>query len=127
MVADLGLDQEELIALGRTHPENSDEEFGMTQAALRLSRSANGVSARHGGVARTMWTELWPGRAAEAIPIGHVTNGVHVRTWMGPEMRGLLSAAARRRLAVGDRCVGRASIRSTTVSCGRHAGVSAVG
>jgi starch phosphorylase len=93
VLAELGLDQEELIALGRTHPDNSDEEFGMTQAALRLSRAANGVSARHGGVARTMWTDLWPGRAAEAIPIGHVTNGVHVPTWIGGEMRGLLRAA----------------------------------
>ncbi|HEV3054488.1 MAG TPA: alpha-glucan family phosphorylase [Solirubrobacteraceae bacterium] len=93
VVAELGLDHEELIALGRTHPENEEEEFGMTQAALRLSRSANGVSARHGGVSRTMWTELWPGHAAEAIPIGHVTNGVHVPTWMGPEMRDLLGTA----------------------------------
>ena len=95
VLAELGIDQEELIALGRTHPENRDEEFGMTQAALRLSRSANGVSARHGGVARSMWTELWPGRDAEAIPIGHVTNGVHVPTWMGPEMRELLGGALR--------------------------------
>lgn len=93
VVAELGLDDEELIALGRTHPENPDEDFGMTQAALRLSRSANGVSARHGGVARAMWTELWPGRAAEEIPIGHVTNGVHVPTWMGPDMRELLDGA----------------------------------
>jgi starch phosphorylase len=93
VVAELGLDHEELIALGRTNPDNRDEEFGMTQAALRLCGSANGVSARHGGVARTMWTELWPDHAAEAIPIGHVTNGVHVPTWIGPDMRDLLGAA----------------------------------
>jgi starch phosphorylase len=91
VAAEVGVDSDELIALGRTHPENTSEEFGMTQAALRLSRSANGVSARHGTVAREMWTELWPGRAVEAIPIGHVTNGVHVPSWIGREMRELLT------------------------------------
>ncbi len=80
----------ELLALGRTDPEDPGEEFGVTQAALRMSRSANAVSQRHGEVAREMWRGLWPGRATQAVPIGHVTNGVHVPTWIGPAMRELL-------------------------------------
>jgi starch phosphorylase len=86
----LGTTADELIGLGRTHPGDHSEPFGMTQAALRLSRAANGVSARHGGVAREMWHELWPDEPAESVPIGHVTNGVHVPTWIGAPMRSLL-------------------------------------
>jgi starch phosphorylase len=81
---------ERLIALGRTHPENDWEPFGITQVALRLSRHANGVSRRHGQVAREMWTDLWPGRSPEEVPISHVTNGVHIPTWLGGPMRRLL-------------------------------------
>ena len=52
-----------------------------------MSRAANGVSRRHGEVARGMWAPLWPERAADEVPIGHVTNGVHVPTWIGAPMR----------------------------------------
>ena len=92
-----------MLALGRTHPEDGDEPFGVTQAALRISRAANGVSRRHGEVARAMWAGLWPDRALDEVPIGHVTNGVHVPTWIGdadaraarpPPRRGLLERAA---------------------------------
>jgi starch phosphorylase len=62
----------------------------VTQAALRMSRAANAVSRRHGEVARAMWQELWPDLPAEQVPIGHVTNGVHVPTWIGAPMRELL-------------------------------------
>jgi glycogen phosphorylase len=86
---ELGVPLAELIALGRTNPENSGEEFGVTQAALRLSRASNGVSRRHGEVARAMWAALWPARAVAEVPIGHVTNGVHVPTWIGGPMREL--------------------------------------
>jgi starch phosphorylase len=57
--------------------------------ALRLSRSAGGVSRRHGEVAREMWQALWPERTVEQVPIGYVTNGVHVPSWLGPPMRAL--------------------------------------
>jgi glycogen phosphorylase len=80
----------QLIALGRTRPDEEDEEFGVTQAALRMSRAANGVSRRHGEVAREMWSELWPKLAVKRVPIAHVTNGVHIPTWMGAPMRELL-------------------------------------
>ena len=62
----------------------------MTQLALHMSRSANGVSRRHGEVARSMWQGLWPERALEDVPITHVTNGVHLPTWMGTRCARLL-------------------------------------
>jgi starch phosphorylase len=62
----------------------------MTQIALRTSRFANAVSRRHGEVARAMWRQLWPDREESAVPIGHVTNGVHLPTWMAAPMRELL-------------------------------------
>jgi glycogen phosphorylase len=80
----------ELIRLGRTHPDEEHEPFGVTQFALRMSHTAGGVSRRHGEVARTMWRELWPDTPEENVPIGHVTNGVHVPTWVGAPMRELL-------------------------------------
>ncbi|HEV2786599.1 MAG TPA: alpha-glucan family phosphorylase, partial [Solirubrobacteraceae bacterium] len=63
-----------------------NEPFGVTQFALRASRAANGVSRRHGGVSREMWHVLWPDRASDDVPIGHVTNGVHVPSWVGAPM-----------------------------------------
>jgi glycogen phosphorylase len=87
---EIGLEDEELLRLGRTDPLDLEEDFGITQLALRTCRSANAVSRRHGGVARAMWRGLWPGRAVDGVPITHVTNGVHLPTWTGPAMRELL-------------------------------------
>jgi starch phosphorylase len=86
----VGTQLSELIGLGRTNPGDEHEPFGVTQAALRLSRAAGGVSRRHGEVAREMWGRLWPETPTEQVPIGHVTNGVHVPTWLGTPMRELL-------------------------------------
>jgi glycogen phosphorylase len=80
----------DVLSLARTNPDEPGEPFGVTQLALRMSRAANGVSRRHGEVAREMWRELWPERSEEETPIGHVTNGVHVPTWVGPAIRDLL-------------------------------------
>jgi glycogen phosphorylase len=90
LLAQLGLPAEEVLALGRTHPDDAEEDFGVTQAALRMSRAANGVSRRHGEVAREMWQPLWPELAVDEVPIGYVTNGVHVPTWIGTPIRELL-------------------------------------
>ena len=78
------------LRLGRTHPDDDGEPFGVTQFALHTSRSGNGVSRRHGEVAREMWAALWPDRAVDDVPIGYVTNGVHLPTWVGDPMRALL-------------------------------------
>ena len=85
-----GFDPEAILRLGRTHPDDEHEPFGITQLALRTARATNGVSRRHGEVAREMWVDVWPGSEVADVPIGHVTNGVHVPTWIGAPMRGLL-------------------------------------
>jgi starch phosphorylase len=88
----IAAETERLIRLARTHPDHAEEPFGVTQLALHMSRAANAVSRRHGEVAREMWRELWPDHDPEQVPIGHVTNGVHIPTWVGVPMRELLDA-----------------------------------
>jgi starch phosphorylase len=82
----LGISPDALMALGRENPANSHEEFCMTVLGLKLSRRANAVSALHGEVSRSMWTVLYPGKPEDAVPIGHITNGVHVPSWLSPQM-----------------------------------------
>jgi starch phosphorylase len=82
----LGLSHDGLMSLGRENPGNPHEEFCMTVLGLRLARRSNAVSALHGEVSRAMWTGLYPGRPEDAVPIGHITNGVHVPTWLAPQM-----------------------------------------
>lgn len=89
-IADLAGDRERFLSIGRIDPDQRDQPSGMTALALRASRHANGVSRRHGQVARGMWQPLFQGRAAEDVPIDHVTNGVHVPTWLQGPMRTLL-------------------------------------
>ncbi len=79
-----GVKAERLLALGR-HP-GGEPGFHMTVAAIRLARRVNGVSRIHGDVTRRMWEGLWPDRAVDAVPIGYVTNGVHLPTWMANDM-----------------------------------------
>src|SRR6202011_6093321 len=82
----LGLSSEKLMELGRENPGNRNEDFCMTVLGLRLSRRANAVSALHGEVSRAMWTGLYPGKLEDQVPIGHITNGVHVPSWLAPQM-----------------------------------------
>ncbi|HYL29716.1 MAG TPA: alpha-glucan family phosphorylase [Gemmatimonadales bacterium] len=89
-LASPGVDAASVLALGRPQGNVDTGEFGVTPLALRLSRTANGVSRRHGRMARATWHGLYPDRAVDAVPIGHVTNGVHLPTWMAPAMRDLL-------------------------------------
>src|ERR1700678_2188486 len=83
---ELGLSQESLMGLGREKPSDQQETFCMTVLGLRLSRRANAVSALHGEVSRAMWTGLCPGKPEDEVPIGHITNGVHVPSWLAPQM-----------------------------------------
>jgi starch phosphorylase len=90
---ELNFDPHEVLALGRTHPTSADEGTGLTPLAIRGSRSTNAVSARHGVIARAMWHEMFPLGTTDEVPIGYVTNAVHLPTWMGHPMRALLSQA----------------------------------
>src|ERR1700722_3285117 len=83
---DLGVDPQQLLALGREDAADKTEEFCMTVLALRLSRHCNGVSALHAEVSREMWKRVYNVAGAKYVPIRHVTNGVHTRTWLAPEM-----------------------------------------
>ncbi|MDO9263030.1 MAG: alpha-glucan family phosphorylase [Desulfosalsimonadaceae bacterium] len=73
---------DEIISLGQNHP---NEPFSMFALGLRMSQYCNGVSELHGRVARGMWSHLWPGRSKDETPIGHITNGVHVPSWISIE------------------------------------------
>ena len=94
---ELGISQENLMGFGREHPTDSGEPFCMTVLGLKLARRVNAVSSLHGEVSRSMWKGLYPNRPEDAVPIGHVTNGVHVPSWLAPQMARLYD----RHLGVG--------------------------
>lgn len=83
----LGVSVQELLKLGQVHPGGEHEPFNLTALALRLSSFRNGVSRKHGEVSRQMWRVLWP---QQEPPITSITNGVHVKTWIGIEVRDLM-------------------------------------
>ncbi len=87
----MGLSRDQIGAQTRVDQASNDEPLGFSPLAIRCSRSTNGVSRRHGEVARAMWNPLFPDRREPDVPITYVTNGVHLPTWMSPTMRGLLS------------------------------------
>ncbi len=89
MASELGMGMTEFLGLGREHPDRTDEPYTMPLLALRMSYRSNGVSKLHGEVARGMWQNYWPGIPQEEVPIAHVTNGIHTRTWMSPTMADL--------------------------------------
>ncbi|MEW6333061.1 MAG: alpha-glucan family phosphorylase, partial [Thermodesulfobacteriota bacterium] len=89
---ELGLSHEDFMALGRVNPHDTSEPFCMTALALKSARRANGVSAIHGTVSRLMWAPLWPGRPEAEVPIGHITNGVHMLSWLAPPQHQLFEA-----------------------------------
>ncbi|PWT84340.1 MAG: alpha-glucan phosphorylase [Blastocatellia bacterium] len=81
----MGHDQ--FMAWGRVNPSDPREDFCMTVLALKMSRRANAVSSLHGHVSRAMWSPLFPNNSEAQVPIGHITNGIHVQTWLAPQMR----------------------------------------
>jgi starch phosphorylase len=88
---DLEISRATLLNFGRRRPDDAWEPFGMTPLAMRFARSTNGVSRKHGEVCREIWRDLWKHHEPDAVPIGHVTNGIHVPTWTAPAARALLT------------------------------------
>jgi starch phosphorylase len=82
----MGLDHDALMGLGRVNPGDGNETFCMTVLALKYGRRANAVSAIHGQVSRAMWQPLFGNRPEEEVPIGHITNGVHTKSWLAEQM-----------------------------------------
>jgi starch phosphorylase len=82
--------RETLLGLGSQDPGNSNGEFSMAILALRLSARTNGVSRLHGKVSRSLWKGVWPGIPVDEVPITHITNGVHIGTWVSKEITALL-------------------------------------
>jgi len=102
---ELGISKEELMALGRVNPKSADEPFCMTVLALKVSRAANAVSELHGRVSRQMWHSLYPDRKVDEVPIGHITNGIHLLGWM----KGPVRRFWRRKLTAAADCVSASS------------------
>ena len=86
----LGIGLDDLLSLGRYRPEDPEDTFCPTVLALRLADARNGVSRLHGAVTRQQWGGLWPRLPTDEVPITHVTNGVHLQSWITPEIDRLL-------------------------------------
>ncbi len=89
-ISALKISEDELFALGRTNVGDKEEWFGMTPLALRMTRSANGVSEKHGEVSRTLWLKMFSEKtSADEVSITHITNGIHAPTWIAPAFQTL--------------------------------------
>jgi starch phosphorylase len=86
----LGLSRKQFLSLGRQNPSDENEPFCMTVLALRLANFSNGVSKLHGDVSRRMWQRVWPEVPVEEVPIKHITNGIHITSWISHDMMDLM-------------------------------------
>ncbi|HVM43135.1 MAG TPA: alpha-glucan family phosphorylase [Gemmatimonadales bacterium] len=86
---EMGISRADFLHLGY-HPKHDHGQFHMAVLAERLSSRINGVAKRHGEESRRIWHDLWPGHRTAQVPIGYVTNGVHLATWMSHRMMALL-------------------------------------
>ncbi len=86
-----GIDMETFLSWGRQDPGNRAESFNMAQLALRTTSKANAVSRLHGETSRRLWRSNWPDATLNEVPIDHVTNGIHTRSWISAEMTDLLT------------------------------------
>ena len=92
-ISSLKLNESEFLALGRAVLSDDNEHFGMTPLAIRMCRSANGVSVKHGEVSRELWLKMFPDLSdAGSVPITSVTNGVHAPTWIAPAFQSLFES-----------------------------------
>ena len=85
----LGINRKQFLALGRINPDDENEGFKMPVLAIKMSSYRNGVSQLHGEVSRQIWGELWPEVPVDEVPIKAITNGVHAKTWLSPELNQL--------------------------------------
>ena len=89
-LTEVGIKYDKFMDLGRRRPGDTSESFCTTFAALRLADESVGVSRLHGAVSRRLWKDAWGGLPEARVPIGSVTNGVHMPTWLAPEIASLL-------------------------------------
>ncbi|MGZ4791183.1 MAG: alpha-glucan family phosphorylase, partial [Ilumatobacteraceae bacterium] len=89
--ASLGVEFDQLMAVGRQPDEPDDDRFNMAVLGLRLSGRSNGVARLHGQVSREMFQGMWPDVTVEEVPIGAITNGVHAHTWVSDGIADLLA------------------------------------
>ena len=114
----LGITLQELLALGRQNPNDSSESFNMAYLSIRGSGAVNGVSRLHGRVSRHLFEPLFPHWPADEVPVGHVTNGVHVPSWDSAAADALWTDACRKdrwlgpieRLEQDMRCLSNAAL-----------------
>jgi alpha-glucan phosphorylase-like protein len=92
LAAEIGRPAHDLLVYGRVNPNDQSEAFTMTVLGLNFADKCNGVSELNGHVARAQWAHLYPDRPVADVPIGHVTNGVHLRSWTSPRARPFLDA-----------------------------------
>jgi starch phosphorylase len=103
LIEESGIDPEAFLGLGRRDPADPAEPFNMAYLAVRGSRSVNGVARLHGEVSRTLFAGLFPDWPVDEVPVGHVTNGVHIPTWHSEQAAALWSGAyGRHRAWLGD-------------------------
>ena len=102
-VDELAISVDDLLAMGRQNPEDSSETFNMAYLAVRGSGQINGVSKLHGKVSRQIFQSLFPRWPREEVPIGSVTNGIHVPTWDSAEADALWTSACGEKRWRGDR------------------------
>jgi starch phosphorylase len=88
---EVGLSFDGFMDLGRRVPGDHAEHLCTTYVGLRMADHAVGVSRLHGSVSRRLWKDAWPGLPESQVPIGHVTNGVHMPSWVAPPMAGMLA------------------------------------
>jgi glycogen phosphorylase len=91
--ASLGVELEELMAVGQRPDEPDDDRFNMAVMGLRLAGRSNGVAQLHGAVSREMFQGMWPDVTVEEVPIGAITNGVHAHTWVSDGIAALLASS----------------------------------
>jgi starch phosphorylase len=86
---DMNLSSRDLLSLGRMNPDDNAEPFCMTTLGMRMSNYVNAVSATHQHVTRKQWHRLWPGLPPHMVPIGYITNGIHIPSWIAMPMNQL--------------------------------------